>query len=493
MKNFKPIILFIFLIFAVLIFSSCQAAVKPDGFEWSIESCIYEMTFPSGANHTVKADSNFNFTEPYATLHNESASIKFNADGTLSFKPLTKDVIKGTYTFENNYFEDEHSSVTLISITFENGDAVNANIYKNQFDAYALDLNYLGVRYTFSTVANDLKNQDMLDKRMNEQVLDVIKYYAYGGSGFIVGNLEKATVSQLDGKQYINIPKRNQTIEVNGNVPVYSLLLTPERDLAVLDEIYNGDCYLATSDEGVITLYYIEPAQTEGGLSASDIITKISDNSEKLIKIIISDHYLGSCIGSFLEIDDEFYIDKVIGMLENLALSPISFEEAQEIPKDSGLQTEISFVFSTEPYLSIKFTWVNGYIIDPNGSHYRCDGDFPDAELITNGYHEALFAKYPGTENGYAARSITLQDDPYGLWVSLIHQNDLYAGMPEESETVSGFAFDYPQNYRLIVYYHDNIYSLTDAYELGLIDKSDLIEIFTQYPEKLENLQKYAK
>lgn len=269
-------------------------------------------------------------------------------------------------------------------------------------------------------------------------------------------------------------------------------LLVIVLSLAVLT-ILLSSCFKVNTDASKSSIELDEqkaPSSTEEKLVLPEIEAWLDKNACDIIKISIEDRDLGACTGGSLAIEETYYINEIVKLLCNLKLQRITDEEAQNIDKSRGLQTTVYFYSSDNGAPMGKLRWVNGYILDDNGAYYRCDGEFVDTNFISNRFLQAVYSIYPDAKNGFSGRSISLTDSSSYLWVYVIHPTKDCENMALGSENVAGYGFEYPQNYRIIVFYHDEIYSLTNAYECGLIDESDIKEIHIQYPEKLAILQK---
>ncbi|MBO5715633.1 MAG: hypothetical protein J6S23_04470 [Clostridia bacterium] len=486
--------LVLFLALSSLFLFSCDIKVAPSNKDWSIEYCIYDVSFIDGITAPVKATACLEIKQPYAVLHNESTGIKFNTDGTLLFKPLNEEaIINGTFTFKHNIFEDRTASVTLIDIVLENGNEIGANIYEPHDGFYRLDFSYKDVRYTFSTNSDNIKSQEALNQEINEKICKSLRHYANGDKE-LPSDVKKATVYKSNDNYFIRVDGNETEITVNDSTPIFAYLLTAYDKLIKLNSLHENECYFTISQDGVITLYYVDTlSSSDEYFILSEIETWLNADPSDISKISIEDHHLGSCMGAYLELDDRYYINKVTELVSNMKLYKISSEEAQNITRDNGMQTNIYFHYAKEGFPSKTLLWVNGYLKDTNGVYYRCEGDFPNSDIISGSYLQAINSNYPEAESGWSARKFTLSDDPYDLWVYLLHPSLNCENMPAATETVAGYTFEYPQNYRIIVFYHDKLYSLTDAYKEGLIDVSDIKEIYAQYPKKLAELQKYSK
>ena len=116
MKKFKLISIFLLLIIVTTALTSCPIA--PHAFEWDLYSITKDVTYINGNTLSTQVLQGAAYYNPNG-IHSKMTYIDFFEDGTLIFKPLDENELKGTYKCKNNGIQN-----TTVYITLENGEKI---------------------------------------------------------------------------------------------------------------------------------------------------------------------------------------------------------------------------------------------------------------------------------------------------------------------------------------------------------------------------------
>ena len=142
-------LIFIFLLINIT-FSLTSCSIVPHRFQWTISSVECDVTYSNGNTLKTSLSSQkinfFNLTG----IHGETTYIKFFEDGTLVFKPIFSEEMKGSYKCKNKGIE-----YTNIYITLENGDNIKA-LAVGSFYKDVVRFEYSDINYEFSSDNKDV-------------------------------------------------------------------------------------------------------------------------------------------------------------------------------------------------------------------------------------------------------------------------------------------------------------------------------------------------
>lgn len=116
--------------------------------------------------------------------------------------------------------------------------------------------------------------------------------------------------------------------------------------------------------------------------------------------------------------------------------------------------------------------------------------DFP----YQNPFYGAYWAKFPEQKDVQFRKYYGEYNTREHCQVAMMScSSDSIAGFEPWVETVAGFEFEYRDQQRIWLYDNFTVYSLTDAYSLGLITKEDVEDIANKHREALDELYSAPK
>ena len=245
----------IFILLLILIASTLTACtIVPYRFQWAISSVECDVTYSNG--NTFKSSLSgrsinfFNLTG----IHSETTYIKFFEDGSLVFKPIYSEEMKGSYKCKNKGME-----YTTIYINLENGDNIEA-LGAGSFYEDVVRFEYSDINYEFSSDNYDIcETQEEFNKQL-KNLAEEIRYYEE--------NLEYHRVlTPCTIKNENNDTKLiSDDVEIDlyaENLGVIAIRVTDNNEIIFLDSVETGECYyygnFYEGKASFINLFYIDP------------------------------------------------------------------------------------------------------------------------------------------------------------------------------------------------------------------------------------------
>ena len=122
--------------------TSCN--IVPHRFSWVINYAYKDITYVNGNTLRTTIRQGIDLWNMNG-IHSQMTYIDFDEDGSVIFKPLDSNELKGTYKCKNNRLKN-----TNIFIKLENGDKIEALGAGGYFED-TLSFEYNGIEYEFSS------------------------------------------------------------------------------------------------------------------------------------------------------------------------------------------------------------------------------------------------------------------------------------------------------------------------------------------------------
>lgn len=256
MKKFKLISIFLLLIIVTTALTSCPIA--PHAFEWDLYSITKDVTYINGNTLSTQILQGVAYYNPNG-IHSQMTYIEFFEDGTLIFKPLDENELKGTYKCKNNGIQN-----TTVYITLENGEEIEA-LGVGAYYEDVLYIEYHNTKYKFSS---SLGSMDICEdeKEYQEQLRAFAENLRYAEENQKYSYIRKAAVvfDENGGATLISDDEGTEEIDLySKNLGVIAIRLTDNNEIMYLDSIEAGECYyygtFSTERTSYINLFYLDP------------------------------------------------------------------------------------------------------------------------------------------------------------------------------------------------------------------------------------------
>jgi len=254
MKLKKCVVLVMLAFLCAVFLTGCRC--EPSEYDWEIVEVTREVTYLNGKTEMATMGGYMNHSNPVG-IHNGMVNIDFTPDGTVVFKPLDGEALRGTYTYKHNGFAD-----TSFTITLENGETITDG---NAWDGWGqprLTFTFRGVSYWFGPWS-DRYDEEWYRQEIQSNIQSLRNYDKTASS-------YAATIELTENGA--------KAVYENGEVDLYADVLglqavhiTENDEYIVLDALREGECLLVLSPmwpekrgETVIgaVIYYIDPYPT---------------------------------------------------------------------------------------------------------------------------------------------------------------------------------------------------------------------------------------
>ena len=253
MKKFKLISIFLLLIIVTTALTSCPIA--PHAFEWDLYSITKDVTYINGNTLSTQLLQGVAYYNPNG-IHSKMTYIDFFEDGTLIFKPLGENELKGTYKCKNNGIQN-----TTVYITLENGEKIEA-LGVGAYYEDVLYIEYHNTKYKFSS---NLGSIDICEdeEEYNEQLRELAENLRYFEENQKYSPVRKATVV-FDENGGAKLITEHEEIDLySKNLGVIAIRLTDNNEIIHLNSIEAGECYyygtFSAERTSYISLFYLDP------------------------------------------------------------------------------------------------------------------------------------------------------------------------------------------------------------------------------------------
>lgn len=232
--------------------TSCN--IVPHRFSWVINYAYKDITYVNGNTLRTTIRQGIDLWNMNG-IHSQMTYIDFDEDGSVIFKPLDSNELKGTYKCKNNRLKN-----TNIFIKLENGDKIEALGAGGYFED-TLSFEYNGIEYEFSSRSVE----DFCDDQ--EEFNEQLKYL-----GEYIRSFEEYKRNYIEMGEVVVENGIKKLVHEDGeidlfaeNLGVNAVRVTVDNEVIFLDSIEEGECYYYNADyrsdenSGFLTLLYLDP------------------------------------------------------------------------------------------------------------------------------------------------------------------------------------------------------------------------------------------
>lgn len=256
MRKIRIISIFLLLTILATVLTACP--IVPHAFDWEIYSVTKDVTYINGTTLKTQINQGISYYNPNG-IHSKMTYIEFFEDGTLIFKPIDENELKGTYRCKNNGISD-----TTIYISLENGEEIEALGVGSYYDDN-LYMEYHGAKYEFSA---RLYSDDICEDETEyqEQLRTFAEDLRYAEENQKYSYIRKAAVvfDENGGATLISDDMETEEIDLySKNLGVIAIRLTDNNEIIHLDSIEAGECYYygiyRENEDSFINIFYLDP------------------------------------------------------------------------------------------------------------------------------------------------------------------------------------------------------------------------------------------
>ena len=197
-------------------------------------------------------------------------------------------------------------------------------------------------------------------------------------------------------------------------------------------------------------------------------------------------HTVGSCVFMNTKVDNMYYVKEIIDMLRILTVEELTEDEISSLNNKNASIIKIS-VFDSEGKLLGAVSRINGYLVDSNNNYYSYEGEFPASYYVDDKIRDALNEYFPGISDLWYSQLNTTNKN---VTLIFLQSKATPQTLERKVEKVAGKTFTYPAGYRVVVFYKDKIYSVSEAYMRFCISTNDVAEIQRTYIDKINSVRK---
>jgi len=398
MKKLRIISIFLL----ILIISSLTAcSIVPYRFQWAISSVECDVTYSNGNTFKTSLSGQsinlFNLT----VIHSETTYIKFFEDGTLVFKPIYSEEMKGSYKCKNNGIEN-----TTIYITLENGDNIEA-LGVGSFYEDIVRFEYNNIEYEFSADNYDIcESQEEFNKQL-KLLAEELRYYEENSKYY---SFLTPCIIKLNESSEAKLISDDGEIDLYAeNLGVIAIRVTDNNEIVYLDSIKAGECYyygnFHEDANSIINIFYFDPLpkhEEENPIDYSlfDIIPELkafyNDDTKQNVVIKMSHELVNIDPGfnhSYNLITEQYTITQILDILANTSVYEVDAPNDELLNELYVLET-ISIIDTSGVLDEIEISRIDDRIKIGDKWYYHY-GDFP--QFI----YEGSYCRF--TANDYTA------------------------------------------------------------------------------------------